>query len=185
VREQGLAALSLRELGVRVGMRAQSLYVYFPSKHAIYDAMFAEGNRLLLERCLAQAEDADAIHTLRRFAHEFMRFCIEDPVRYLLLFQRTIPGFEPSEESYALAREGLSLLHARLGAVGVRAEADLDLYTALMSGLADQQLSNDPGGDRWTRQLDRVLDMYLREVTDRQRASRNNIAGRGKKPARR
>ena len=31
-------------------MRAQSLYSYFPSKHAIYDAMFAQGNRELLDR---------------------------------------------------------------------------------------------------------------------------------------
>ena len=50
VHEQGLGALTMRELGARVGMRAQSLYVYFPSKHAIYDAMFAEANRELLGR---------------------------------------------------------------------------------------------------------------------------------------
>ena len=50
VRADGLASLAMRELGARVGMRAQSLYAYFPSKHAIYDAMFADGNRTLLGR---------------------------------------------------------------------------------------------------------------------------------------
>ena len=40
----------MRDLGARVGMRAQSLYSYFPSKHAIFDAMFAEANRELLRR---------------------------------------------------------------------------------------------------------------------------------------
>src|SRR4051812_3101949 len=43
VREHGLAALALRDLAARVGMRAPSLYQYFDSKHAIYDAMFAQG----------------------------------------------------------------------------------------------------------------------------------------------
>ena len=43
VREQGLAGLAMRDLGARVGMRAQSIYSYFESKHEIYDAMFREG----------------------------------------------------------------------------------------------------------------------------------------------
>ncbi len=42
VHQGGLASLAMRDLGSRVGMRAQSLYAYFPSKFAIFDAMFAE-----------------------------------------------------------------------------------------------------------------------------------------------
>ncbi len=34
---------------------------------------------------------------------EFVVFCIEDPVRYQLLYQRVIPDWEPSPETYALA----------------------------------------------------------------------------------
>jgi hypothetical protein len=30
-----------------------------------------------------------------------------------------------------------------------------------MTGLTDQQLSNDPGGDRWARLLDEAVDMFL------------------------
>ena len=41
--ELGIAAISLREVAAAVGMRAPSLYTYFASKDAIYDAMFAEG----------------------------------------------------------------------------------------------------------------------------------------------
>jgi len=50
VRADGLGSLAMRDLGARVGMRAQSLYAYFPSKYAIFDAMFAESNRDLLHR---------------------------------------------------------------------------------------------------------------------------------------
>jgi hypothetical protein len=52
--------------------------------------------------------------------------------------------------------------------VGATDPADVDLYTALIAGLVAQQNSNEPGGDRWTRQLDRVIDMYLAEVARHQ-----------------
>jgi hypothetical protein len=41
----------------------------------------------------------------------------------------------------------------------VTAEADLDLYAAVVGGLVDAQLANDPGGDRFARQLDRAIGM--------------------------
>lgn len=167
VRADGLAGLSMRELGARVGLRAQSLYVYFPSKHAIYDAMFLEANRELLDRRLSLDLDDDPVIALRQTARQFVDFCTEDLARYQLLFQRTIPGFEPSEESYAVAREVLDGGRRVLAGVGVTESADVDLYTGLISGLVAQQNANEPGGDRWTRQLDRAIDMYLAEVGPR------------------
>jgi AcrR family transcriptional regulator len=164
VRTDGLGGLSMRDLGARVGLRAQSLYVYFPSKHAIYDAMFADANRELLARRRTLPTAADPTAALRAMTRQFVKFCTEDPVRYQLLFQRTIPGFEPSEQSYALAREVLDWGRRVLAGVGVTDPADVDLYTALVAGLVAQQNSNEPGGDRWTRQLDRVIDMYLAEM---------------------
>ena len=44
-RRDGLAAISLRDLADQVGLRQPSLYAYFDSKLALYDAMFADGNR--------------------------------------------------------------------------------------------------------------------------------------------
>jgi AcrR family transcriptional regulator len=169
VRADGLAGLSMRELGARVGLRAQSLYVYFPSKHAIYDAMFAEANRELLNqrRSLDLDLDADPVVALRQSARHFVDFCTEDLARYQLLFQRTIPGFEPSEDSYAVARDVLDEGRRVLAGVGVTEPADIDLYTGLIAGLVAQQNANEPGGDRWTRQLGRAIDMYLAEVAPR------------------
>jgi hypothetical protein len=37
----------------------------------------------------------------------------------------------------------------------------VDLWTALMTGLASQQVSNDPGGDRWRRLLEPAVEMFL------------------------
>src|ERR1017187_7981882 len=49
-REHGIAGVSLHALAREVGMRQPSLYAYFDSKLALYDAMFADGNRHLRER---------------------------------------------------------------------------------------------------------------------------------------
>jgi AcrR family transcriptional regulator len=162
VREKGLAGLSLRELGDRVGMRAQSLYSYFASKHEIYDAMFAAGYREALA-AVDTATDGidDPLERLRRGNRHFFRFCVSDRPRYQLLFQRTIPDFEPSPTSYALAVEFRSRLEGALVAIGIDDRAQHDLWTAVITGMTDQQLSNDPDGDRWEQLLDEAIDMML------------------------
>lgn len=163
MRAEGVAALSLRALARAVGMEPQSLYSYFGSKHAIYDALFAEANRDLLARMEGEpeAETDDPVDTLRRHARRFVAFCTEDTARYQLLFQRTIPGFEPSEESYAVARQVLEGTARRLAGVGLHDPADLEIWTALTAGVVAQQTANEPGGERFVRHLDRIVDMYL------------------------
>src|SRR5436190_20613998 len=91
VRAEGLAALSLRDLAARVGMRAPSLYSYFDSKDAIYDAMFAQGQRQLQEAFAFLPDEDVTREDFRAGAHVWFTFCTEDPVRYQLLFQRVLP----------------------------------------------------------------------------------------------
>jgi AcrR family transcriptional regulator len=159
-RAEDLVSIAMRDLGAAVGMRAQSLYAYFPSKHAMYDAMFAEANRDLLARIEA-VDEADPVTRLRGHARVFVGFCVEDPVRYQLLFQRTIPGFEPSPESYAAAVEVLARARSTLAACGATGVRAFDAWTAVTGGIAAQQNANEPGGRRWARLLDDVIDMYL------------------------
>ena len=44
---------------------------------------------------------------------------------------------------------------------GVTEPQHLDMWTALLTGLVDQQVSNDPGGDRWARLIDESISMFL------------------------
>lgn len=162
VRRDGLGALSLRELGSAVGMRAQSLYSYFDGKHAIFDAMFRQGYEQMIEEVTAQPDDGLGGEELRAFvlarATAYFDFCVADPVRFQLLFQRTIPGFEPTLDSYAVAVDAYERTVGQLrGLVGAD-EADLDLWTAVVSGLVSQQIANDPGGVRWRDLLPRAVD---------------------------
>jgi AcrR family transcriptional regulator len=160
-REEGLAGISLRELAKRVDLRQPSLYSYFDSKHALYDAMFAEGYEQLLASVESLELRDDPRTQVREMARTFTRLSVEDTVRAQLLFQRTLPGFEPSPESYALASQFLDNARRRLAAAGLTRPEDLDLFTALVGGLVNQQIANDPDGTRWTDLVDEAMDMYF------------------------
>jgi AcrR family transcriptional regulator len=160
----GLAAIPLRDLADRVDLRQPSLYAYFDSKLGLYDMMFADGNRQLLSWIDELPPCEDPRQALAAFVQSLVRFSTEDVVRHQLLFQRTIPDFEPSPASYALALEFYEIARQRLVAVGASEPEDIDLFSALVSGLAHQQVANDPGGDRWVRLAERSVDMFLEEV---------------------
>jgi AcrR family transcriptional regulator len=162
VRAEGLTALSLRDLARKVGMQAPSLYSYFDSKNALYDAMYAQGCR---EFVAGQPElPTDLLAGVRTMLRYYVDFCTADPVRHQLLFQRTVPGFEPSPESFEIASESLWTIGRWFEESGLGGQETLDLYTAIGSGLAAQQNANEPGGDRWTRLVGRAADMFVSHV---------------------
>jgi AcrR family transcriptional regulator len=166
-RRDGLDTISLRDLADRVDLRQPSLYAYFDSKLGLYDLMFADGNRQLLEVVQALPLSADPRRALVELTQALVQFSSDDVVRHQMLFQRTIPGFEPSPSSYALAVEFYGFATARLAAVGASDDADVDIFSALVTGLAHQQVANDPGGDRWVRLAERAVDMFLADVERR------------------
>lgn len=166
VRANGLAALSLRDLARSVGMQPPSLYSYFDSKNAIYDAMYAQGAQQFVdEQRASMPEPDDPLEALKAVLRFFVEFCAADFARYQLLFQRTIPGFEPSSESFEISERNLAELGELLARCGVSDPRMLDLFTAVGTGLTDQQLSNDPGGDRWIRLIDEAVEMFYVHIT--------------------
>ena len=162
VREEGLAALTLRDLAKRAKITTPTVYAYFDSKHAIYDAMFGQAATEfadLSSELEAVADDPQVLFA--ESMRSFVDFCTSDVARYQLLFQRTIPGFEPSAESYAPAVRALEGLRARFARHGITNPRHVDMWTAMLTGVVDQQISNDPGGDRWARLIDDCVAMFL------------------------
>lgn len=162
--EHGIAGFSMAQLAARVGMRAPSLYSYFSSKAAIYDALFAAGNAELRRRTDALTRVEDARAGLIAIADVLVAFAAEDPARYSLLFARPIPGWEPSPEAYtfatALYEDGRRWMHA----LGLAEQWHYDLWTGMVSGLMAQQVANDPGGDRWARLVPHAVEAFLGHV---------------------
>lgn len=162
----GLGGISMRDLGDRVGMKAQSIYSYFGSKLDIYDAMFHQGYLAFAEAMAETAGggDSDLVEYARKMARRFFEFCTSDPVRYQLLFQRTVPDFAPSDESFAVAVDYYESISAKFADCGVTDPAAIDLWTAVLTGLTSQQISNDPGGDRWEQLIDPAVEMVLTQI---------------------
>lgn len=161
VGKTGLAGLSMRDLAIEAGTTTPTLYAYFDSKNAIYDAMFAHAARAFADHMAGQYQAQDAAGVVAEGVRRFVGFCLADVPRYQLLFQRTIPGFEPSSESYSYAVAALDETRRRLAEVGIREAGQVDILTALVTGMVDQQISNDPGGDRWVRLIDEAVEMFL------------------------
>lgn len=172
--EGGAGAVTVAEIARRMGMRSPSVYKYFPSLHAIYDALFARGNARLND-CVADAvADGDrGLDTLLAGARAYAHWIVTHPGPAALLIWRPIPGFAPSPESYAPAREMWQRTRDELTAAAGRgqlsAAADSDeaagLLTSLVSGICSQQLANEPGASfdtgRFTTLLDDALAMFV------------------------
>ncbi len=161
-RENGLAAMTMRDVAERIGMRAPSLYTHFPSKMAIVDAMFGQAwtEYLQLIRQVDQTLPAAPRSALATIARTFFDFAVADVVRFQLMNRRTLAGFTPSEENYAPAVEVFERLEATLHGLGLDGPEVRDIFTATLGGFIDQQLANDPDGDRWRRLMDQAVDMY-------------------------
>jgi AcrR family transcriptional regulator len=171
-RRDGIGAVSLRDVALAVDMKPPSLYTYFESKQALYDAMFAQGWEALRQRTETRATVRAKAEALKTEAHEFFAFCTEDPARYQLMFQRPMPGFEPSAEAYAVSVVVFDGLRKRFAAHGIEDADGLELWTILMTGVTARQVANDPGGTRYEHHLDPLVDMYLAHVRPRRRTGR-------------
>ena len=165
-REHGLGSLTLRDVATRVGMRTPSLYWHFDSKMTLYDAMFGQAWAAYneVQKDMESQLPSSPSTALKMTARTYFDFCAADPTRHHLMSQRSITNFTPSPAANAPAVEVIERLRARLARLGITDEAAVDLYTALVGGLVDQQLANEPGGDRWARLLDRAMDMYADEM---------------------
>jgi AcrR family transcriptional regulator len=164
--EVGLANVTLRDLAQQVGMQPPSLYSHFDSKNAIYDAMFGQAWADYEAHALAELADLPEHPrtAIKRVARVFFDFAVADLARHQLMNQRTVPGFEPSPESYAPAVRVLDRGVTTLASLGVTDREDFDIWVSLIGGLVDQQLANDPGGNRFGRLLDRAIDMWADAV---------------------
>lgn len=150
---EGVAALSLGTIARRLGMRPPSLYTYFDSKHAIYDALFRRGflefGRRMNER---PYQDGTLRQNLESLMTTYMRFAQENQDLYQLMFQRPVPGFVPSEESMAVSLGQLNaskeqfayLLEGEDNTLTIPFEEARDLVIAFEHGLTEMHLANNP-----------------------------------------
>ena len=172
--EEGVGALSVSEVARRMGIRGPSLYKYFPSRHAVYDALFARG---LLEQQAAVRGAVDGlprgVPRIRAGAAAVVRWAVEHPALAQLMHWRPVPGFEPSAAAIEPSLRDMAEIRAefaeavRLGQLAPSADTDdaVALFTVVLSGLISQQLANQPGAGYadgvFSRLTDTAIDLFL------------------------
>jgi AcrR family transcriptional regulator len=172
--EEGVGALSVSEIARRMGIRGPSLYKYFPSRHAVYDALFLRG--LLAQQAAigtAIAGVPPGVDRIRAGGAAAVRWAVENPPLAQLLHWRPVPGFEPSPETFEPSLRdmdevrGMFTEAVRLGQLAPGADSDdaVRLFTVVLSGLISQQLANQPGAafddGVFSRLTDRAIDLFL------------------------
>ena len=172
--EAGVGGLSMSEIARRLGMRQPSLYKYFPSLHAVYDALFARGVAGTAGAIQAAvAEGPRGVVTIRAAGRALVRWAVENPALAQLLYWRPVPGFAPTAATFAPSVALMDQLRAAFAAA-VRAgelhptaafEEAPRLFTIVLSGLISQQLANEPGAGYdtgvFTSLTDAALNMFF------------------------
>lgn len=171
---EGVGALSVSEVARRMGIRGPSLYKYFPSRHAMYDALFARG---LAQELAAIGTAVDGVPRgvprIRAGGAASVVWAVTNPALAQLLHWRPVPGFEPSPQVFAASVDDMADVGAefaeavRLGQLAPAAgSADaVRLFTVVLSGLISQQLANQPGVPYaegvFSRLTDTAIDQFL------------------------
>jgi AcrR family transcriptional regulator len=152
--EQGVNGLSLAEVARRLGVQPPSLYKYFPSLMAIYDALFLEGQRENLEVMRGGMRQAEpGLDALTAGLEASGRWALANRAVAELLFWRPVPSFHPSAEAFAVSVEMVELQRGALadavakGQLGSAAndEGAIYLVSTLIVGVLSQAFANEPG----------------------------------------
>ena len=151
--EDGAGALNLNELARRVHLKTSSLYVYFPGKMAIYDALYRLGIRVFtaeLDQILLTIPDP--WQALQAVIERTIDVSVNQPELFQICFERPVAGFEPSPESMTETEKlttRLSSLMNRAMPEGETISPDAlppshGLFIAIWHGLAALHIANDP-----------------------------------------
>jgi AcrR family transcriptional regulator len=152
--EEGVSGLSLAEVARRLGVQPPSLYKYFPSLTAVYDALFERGQLANLVAMRDASEHAaPGLPALTAALDASGRFLLERPALGQLLFWRPVPSFEASDAAMAASRDMIELQRAMLrdavaaGQLGRDADSDeiVMLLGSLICGVCTMAMANEPG----------------------------------------
>lgn len=99
VENEGAGQLSLHELSSALGVKAPSLYRYFPSKTDLLRALNLQTVRQMIASMHAAAsEDGDSQRQLLAMSHAWRAFAQANPMAYALAFTHPNPELRPDDK---------------------------------------------------------------------------------------
>lgn len=119
IRDEGVGAVTLREIGARLGVSRTALYRHFADKRALLAAVATEGFRMLRQQLLAAWGEDGGPPAFDAMGAAYVRFAIDNPAHYRVMFGGYLDKDEGSELSQEAAGAFQSLVDA-LGALQAR-----------------------------------------------------------------
>jgi AcrR family transcriptional regulator len=110
----GPDALTVRAIADRAGCSTMGVYTHFGGKDGVVEALFVEGFQRLGAALSSVPTTDDPLDDLRASCASYRRFALENPTHYIVMFERHVPGFEPSVESMVHAHATLVQLEVRV-----------------------------------------------------------------------
>jgi AcrR family transcriptional regulator len=107
--QEGPEALTMRRIAAEAGCSTSVLYTMFGGKAGIAEALWREG----FDRLNAALDAATGDHPLERLGamgRAYRSNALANRSYYAVMFQRPIPGFEPSPEAYEASLKPLRAL---------------------------------------------------------------------------
>ena len=166
--EQGLAAVTVRELARRTGVSYAAPARHFPSREALLDAIADEGFAELT-RVLQSSQLADDLQErLRAYAHAHIRFAAANGALMELMFSRT-PGSDRADRPASLAALRFFALGARM--LGEQAPRERlgplpYLLTGTLEGISSLAANGRLPPDRVEEVTDAAVAMMLPAIRE-------------------
>ena len=115
IRAEGVGALTLREIGARLGVSRTALYRHFADKQALLAAVATEGFRTLRQQLLAAWEQGGrGPAAFTSMGEIYVRFAVANPSHYRVMFG----GFvDPKASEPDLAAEAAGAFQALVDAL--------------------------------------------------------------------
>lgn len=104
VHEKGFENLSLRAIARKIDYSPAGLYEYFQGKDAIIDALCHESDNQLANAMSLALQNHGQLHPLVSISEAYIRFALENPDDFQLLFRRPL-GPEESQAITLLASQ--------------------------------------------------------------------------------
>ena len=178
--EDGVAGLTMARLARAMDIRPPSLYKYYPSLLAVYDALFRRGQLANLEALRdGMRGGAPGLDAVACAMEATGRWAIANPVLAQLLFWRPVPGYQPSAEAFAPALLIIDLLRSALADAAARGQvhpdaatdAGMELLSIMHFGIISQHLANNAGSDwdhgQYLRRYREILPLFIKAYPPR------------------
>src|SRR3954471_5594976 len=96
LRDEVPTDLTVRRFATAAGTTTMALYTGFGSRDGLLDVVYAQGFEQLRARMAPAAGAADPGQAILDMLEAYRGFALANPGLYGLLFERVLPGFDPS-----------------------------------------------------------------------------------------